>query len=645
MHVVERMEWYCALTQHLLHANNNVTGKHSLEPLRRPLEMRVVALYKTILMYQTKSVCSYYRNQGLDFLRGLANLDTWDADIQSVMSAEVSLLADWEKYDKLKTEELNSELVKLTKNLAEKLGDIYQDLGKFIEQQQERQMDSENKSCLSDLRVVNPQDDLERIETEKEELIDDVYKWILDDRKYASFTNWGESEAQPCQLLWVNGDAGTGKTMLLIGVIRELSARSALLTPTLSYFFCQSTGTKTLNTATATLRSLMWMLLIQQPDLIRHLKSDYKSSGAAVFTDANALFALSRMFRSIAKDARPVYFIVDALDECEHGLEQLIKVISTSLAISHNVRWLVSSRREIDVVTKLGNPAIASILDLNTESLGGPVNAYVEHKVSALAGRHGYEDVDLAIIAEEVRSRAENIFLWVWLVFKELDSESGWHALDIIQSMPPGLPRLYDHMMTKIERGARDLQYCKDMLVAASLAYDPLSLSELVILTSLPPRVDVQTIVKKCGSFLILTKSEKVKMIHKSAKDYLSKDPKLYPRGIARAQADITRRSIDAMSKLKRDIYNLQDYGIKIEDITQPRETPLAPIRYFCVFWVNHLCEAIRENHEQHEEICSFALKFLTLHFLHWLESLSLLGKLSEGILCIRELLSLIQVC
>jgi hypothetical protein len=639
------MEWYCALTQHLLNANNNVTGKDSLDPLRRPLETRVVALYKSILMYQMKSVCSYYRNQGVDFLRSLANLDTWDADIQSVVSSEVSLIADWEKYDKLKTEELNSELVKLTKSLAEKLGDISQDLGKFIEQQQEKQMDSENKSCLTDLRVVNPQDDMERIETEKEELIDDVYKWILDDEKYVSFTNWGEPEAQPCQLLWVKGDAGTGKTMLLIGVIRELSARSAPLTPTLSYFFCQSTGTKTLNTATATLRSLMWMLLIQQPDLIRHLKSDYKSSGAAVFTDANALFALSRMFRSIAKDARPVYFIVDALDECEHGLEQLIKVISTSLTISHNVRWLVSSRREIDVVTKLGNPAIASILDLNTESLGGPVHAYIDRKVSALAGRNGYEDVDLADIAEEVRSRAENIFLWVWLVFKELDLEYGWHALEIIQSMPTGLPQLYDHMMTRIERGARDLQYCKDMLVAASLAYDPLSLPELVILTRLPPRVDAQTIVKKCGSFLILTKSEKVKMIHKSAKDYLSKDPKLYARGLAQAQADITRRAIDAMSRLKRDIYNLQDYGVRIEDITQPRETPLAPIRYFCVFWVSHLCEAIRENHEQHEEICSIALKFLKLHFLHWLESLSLLGKLSGGILSIRELLGLIHVC
>lgn len=243
------------------------------------------------------------------------------------------------------------------------------------------------------------------------------------------------------------------------------------------------------------------MLPIQQPDLIRHLKSDHQSSGGAVFTDANAIFALSRMFRSIAKDTRPVYFIVDALDECEHGLEQLIKVISTSLTLSHNIRWLVSSRREVDVVTKLGNHAIAGTLDLNAQSLGGPVNAYIDHKLSALAGRTGYEDEVLADIAEEVRSRAENIFLWVWLVFKQLDLEHGWHALEIIQAMPPDLPQLYDHMMTRIERGARDLQYCKDMLIAASLAYDPLSLSELVILTSCHAKLMPRQLLRNVAHF------------------------------------------------------------------------------------------------------------------------------------------------
>jgi hypothetical protein len=102
------------------------------------------------------------------------------------------------------------------------------------------------------------------------------------------------------------GHAGTGKTMLLIGLIRELSGQLAVLAPTLSYFFCQGQG-KTdppLNNATATLRSLIWMLLIQQPRLISHLQTDYASSRGAVFTDTNALVAMTRVFKDMVKDAR-----------------------------------------------------------------------------------------------------------------------------------------------------------------------------------------------------------------------------------------------------------------------------------------------------------------------------------------------------
>jgi hypothetical protein len=95
------------------------------------------------------------------------------------------------------------------------------------------------------------------------------------------------------------GHAGTGKTMLLIGLIRELSGQLAVLAPTRSYLFCQGQG----KTDTP-LRSLIWMLLIQQPRLISHLQTDYASSRGAVFTDTNALVAMTRVFKDMVKDAR-----------------------------------------------------------------------------------------------------------------------------------------------------------------------------------------------------------------------------------------------------------------------------------------------------------------------------------------------------
>jgi len=61
------------------------------------------------------------------------------------------------------------------------------------------------------------------------------------------------------------------------------------------------------------------MLLIQQPDHFKHLRKDYKSSGSHLFTDMDAPHAMRRVLNEMLKDARPVYFIVDALDECEQG--------------------------------------------------------------------------------------------------------------------------------------------------------------------------------------------------------------------------------------------------------------------------------------------------------------------------------------
>jgi N-terminal domain of NWD NACHT-NTPase/NACHT domain len=641
------MQWYCALTEHLLNKNNTVSEKE-FKTIQDLLQEQVIEFYKLLLLYQMRSVCSYFRNQGLVFLRGLVHLDNWDDDIQSVKNAEDTLLKDWEKYNKIKAEELSTHLVELTSRTEGLLGDIRQDLREFIDQQQKIQAESTNKECLRDLRVVNPQDDMNRIEDEKEELVFDAYKWILEDKKYAAFTDWGESSLPPCRVLWIRGHAGTGKTMLLIGIIRELSGQPAVLTPSLSYFFCQGQGKtdQPLNNATATLRSLIWMLVIQQPHLISHLQADYSYGGRDLFTDTNTLVAMSRLFKNMLKDAGPVYFIVDALDECDQGLEALVKCISTSLTISNKVRWLVSSRPEVDAFSQFNNPDISSVVDLNAQSPEGPVDIYIRHKLSALKAKKGYTEKVMAQITVEVHQRAGNIFLWVALVFQKLGKVHGSNAVKTIKEIPSGLSKLYDHMMTKIEKVEMiEPQDCKNTLVAISLTYRPLTLSELAVLAGLSHDI-TQIAVEECGSFLT-TKGETIYPIHQSAKDYLDTNrSRLQPGGVAQAHADITRRSIDAMSSiLERDLYRLGNYGLESKDITPPDGDPLAPVRYSCVHWLDHLRHAIEASPGSGRDLCELVFNFFQEHYLHWLESLSLLHRLSDGIFSVTKLLNVVKVC
>jgi hypothetical protein len=230
-------------------------------------------------------------------------------------------------------------------------------------------------------------------------------------------------------------------------------------------------------------------------------------------------------------------------------------------------------------------------------------------------------------------------------VFKELDAEegnltlvNGLHALKIIKDIPSGLSQLYDRIMARIGKGVRDLQFCKDVLVATVLARRPLSLSELAVLAGLPPNIH-RTIVKKCGSFLT-TKEEMVYLIHQSAKDYLEANDmsRLQQGGAIQGHADISRRSIDAMSKLRKNIYALHP-GSGLEDIMVPSPDPLEGLQYCCVYWIQHLQKSNTKLYDSGQ-----VYKFLQKHLLHWLEALGWMGKTSEGILAILLLEAQISV-
>lgn len=118
--------------------------------------------------------------------------------------------------------------------------------------------------------------------------------------------------------------------------------------------------------------------------------------------------------------------------------------------------------------------------------------------------------------------------------------------------------------------------------------------------------------------------------------------------GTVQGHTDIARHSIEAMKqKLGRNIHGLKEYGIVQKDKTPSGSTPLASMAYSCVFWAEHLCfdedGDLRQLTEGSEDVQ--VLQFLEQRFLNWLESLSLLGGVLDGIKSIRKLLQATQVC
>ena len=106
------------------------------------------------------------------------------------------------------------------------------------------------------------------------------------------------------------------------------------------------------------------------------------------------------MFKSMLKDPSLslVYFVIDALDECEQSLLDIIKLISTSLSLSEKVKWLVSSH---PIVVELTTP-VGSLVELDTQKLRDPINMYIKDKLSAFKGKPGYTKPILDNVAAEV---------------------------------------------------------------------------------------------------------------------------------------------------------------------------------------------------------------------------------------------------
>ncbi|EUC27301.1 hypothetical protein COCCADRAFT_41933 [Bipolaris zeicola 26-R-13] len=446
--------------------------------------------------------------------------------------------------------------------------------------------------CIQDIRQTDPCDDKKRIEDTKGGLLADSYRWILDN---TTFKQWYDD--QHSRLLWVKGDPGKGKTMLLCGIIDELQ-NSLPQTALLSYFFCQATDSR-INSATAVLRGLLYMLVDQQPLLAVHVRKKHDRAGRNLFNDANAWVALTEIFPAVLQDVSlgTTYLIIDALDECVTDLSKLLRFIEKQSST-----------------------------------------------FSRLAQEKRYTPVVQYAVLQHLTSNANDTFLWVALVCQDLKVTPKWNVLKKLAQFPPGLDSLYSRMLQQIsESGSADM--CMRVLAVTAVLYRPVTVAELVVLTEqLIDFVDdldsVHEIIGLCGSFLTL-RDDIVYFVHQSAKDFLTKaSNEVFPDGIEHVHQTIFAKSLTILHKeLYRDMYNLQAPECFIGDVRPPHNNPLAVSRYPCVYWIDHFCDSKYKTPAYSATICTF----LEQQYLYWLEALSLCKSMAKGVVSMTKLWHAVQ--
>ncbi|PSN59261.1 WD40 repeat-like protein [Corynespora cassiicola Philippines] len=508
------------------------------------------------------------------------------------------------------------------------------------------------EECMRDLHVTDPRRDKARIEETKGGLLEESYHWIFQN---LDFIRW-RKETQS-RLLWIKGDPGKGKTMLLCGIIDDLY-RSTAKTTLLSYFFCQATDSR-INNATAVLRGLLFMLVDQQPALISHLRKEYDQIGKALFEDSNAWVILREIFLDILQDSilDSMYFFVDALDECITDLDKLLVFIVQSSSLSPRAKWILTSRNYVNIEQRLQLDDSGARLSLelkeNAEQVSRAVGAYIRCRVGELEQiRHN--QLLQSSVREKMQQKANGTFLWVALVMKEPKEAQSWEVLQVLNEVPSELIDVYRRMMEHIKQlRRRNPELCRQILSTVIATQRPLHLQELYVLADLPnqdPNIEetTATMVKMCGSFLTIRENH-IYVVHQSAKDFLLDETTLskFPSEAGKIHQNIFSRSIQVMSNsLQRDMYQLHALGYPIEQVQQRKPDPLAALRYSCIYWIDHLCEWISKSSTCDGSILKsggVVDGFIREKYLYWLEAISLCTSMSKGVMSMAKLEALID--
>ncbi|CAI7584128.1 unnamed protein product [Penicillium glandicola] len=299
-----------------------------------------------------------------------------------------------------------------------------------------------------------------------------TFEWVFDTQgpsksSESSILEWQETGNG---IYWVSGKAGSGKSTLMKFLsthrltnkaLRSWAGSDRLITA--SFFFWNS-GTTLQKSQEGLLRSLLHEILQKYPVLIEEVfppeshEDTEKSTGT--FTNnwsrsqlIDAFFRLASLKISSSKFC----FFIDGLDEYHGDHVELVNLLCELVRCNPNVKLVVSSRpwNAFQVTFGDGKYPSLTLEDLTRDD----ISLYVQAKLGEHETYRKYilenslRGIDLV---HEVVSKANGVFLWVYLVVRSLQRglENEDRLPDLqrrLQALPTDLEEYFRHMLDNID--------------------------------------------------------------------------------------------------------------------------------------------------------------------------------------------------
>jgi hypothetical protein len=395
--------------------------------------------------------------------------------------------------------------------------------------------------------------------------------------------------------------------------------------------------------------------------------SDEDVRNRSVAAQANVLF--STLFQVHVPEV-PLLIVLDALDEChlENGREggDAVPLLLANFASLPSVKILITSRPEdtIRYMFKRVNSRFA-LHDIEADIVQSDIFHYLKYTL----GEHArVRELPLPFPTngelDELVKRSGTLFIYAATVVKWVSDPKAKPELRLQQVLDQDADEVaYQHKML-------DGMYSQILQQAAQTSGNPKSheralyhiLSAVVLLQEPMHEAALASLAgedKLAGAILpllsavlLVDDAAPVRLFHPSFPDFITNEERCLEKRFLVMRSEghlrLAIRCLEIMNtSLREDICNIRSSSLansEVADLDQRlnRVTP-SELRYACNYWHVHLRLATSTSSgliEQLETFCS-------LHLLHWIELLSLLGNFASltGFDSTEPWLTYVEVC